>query len=374
MSNTNKARRTKINVTFAGADITSSMESYLLELSYTDNQEDETDDLQIKLQDRDGIWREGWLGDMVDAAAEYVDTGTTVSTDDDGNVNTYASGLLIGAAIIRENWTGDGGDEVLDCGTFELDSVQLSGPPAVVTIKATSLCYQQPIRQTLKYKAWESYSLQSIASEIAGNAGYSLMYESSSNPYYERVEQYNQSDIDFLSELCHAQGISLKCFSQMIVLFDQPTYESKSAVRTITYADGTYSSFKCDTGTADASYQYCRVYYVDNSGEKYEGTAYADDYSDDEDATNQGLEIYAQCASDSEAEALALKYLRLHNKYECTVSVTMPGDPEMCAGANVELAGFGMFDGKYSIETAKHTVSSSGYKTVIDARKVLEGY
>lgn len=70
MSDKDLARRTNIEVKFAGTDITKSMKNYLISLSYTDNEEDETDDLQIKLQDRDGIWIEKWMNDAIQAAAD----------------------------------------------------------------------------------------------------------------------------------------------------------------------------------------------------------------------------------------------------------------------------------------------------------------
>ena len=49
MSSRNLARRTKAEVSFGGIDITKSIQPYLLSISYTDNEEDETDDLQIKI-------------------------------------------------------------------------------------------------------------------------------------------------------------------------------------------------------------------------------------------------------------------------------------------------------------------------------------
>jgi len=70
MSDINLARRASAEVFFAGTNITKSMQKYLISLTYTDNEEDETDDLQIKLHDRDGIWIEKWLNDAIQAAAE----------------------------------------------------------------------------------------------------------------------------------------------------------------------------------------------------------------------------------------------------------------------------------------------------------------
>jgi len=55
MSDKNMARRTDVEINFDGTDITSSIRPYLLSVTYTDNEEDEADDLQIRLQDREGV-------------------------------------------------------------------------------------------------------------------------------------------------------------------------------------------------------------------------------------------------------------------------------------------------------------------------------
>ena len=72
MSDQNLARRTAVEIAFDGTDISSSMRGYLLSLTYTDNEEDEADDLQIKLQDRDSVWLEHWLEQAIQAAAGQV--------------------------------------------------------------------------------------------------------------------------------------------------------------------------------------------------------------------------------------------------------------------------------------------------------------
>ena len=74
MSDRNQARRTTAEVVFGGTDITSSIRSYFLSMTYTDNEEDEADDLQIKLEDRDSIWLEKWLNDAIQAAASSAPT------------------------------------------------------------------------------------------------------------------------------------------------------------------------------------------------------------------------------------------------------------------------------------------------------------
>lgn len=69
MSDQNMARRTAVETSFDGVDITRSIRPYLLSVTYTDNEADKADDLQIKLQDRDSLWLESWLDDIINAAA-----------------------------------------------------------------------------------------------------------------------------------------------------------------------------------------------------------------------------------------------------------------------------------------------------------------
>ena len=434
------ARRADALVTFQGVDITNDIKPYILSLVYTDNEADETDDLQITLQDRDGTWLKKWLGDAVDAAASadtptadssgtpgtcrYGDKGETVKkmqqalleagydlpkygADGSFGAETQAAvkafqqdhgltvdgicsdktwaeltsqaavtidpnAFTISANIIRRNWNGTG-DSVLSCGIFALDSVRASGPPAQVTIKATSLPFTASIRQTKKSQAWEAYTLSGIMSEMAKRNGMSVMYLPSGDPYYERVEQYEMSDIEFLSKLCTDAGYSLKCTNNSLVAFDQVEYESKEAARTITFGDGSYISYSVESGSADTQYSSCRVSYVDPAtGKTKEAVAKVADYKEDS-KTNQQLEITAKVASIGEAQALAEKNLRAHNKYEKTAKFTLPGDTSLVAGATVELAEFGAWSGKYIISRSVHRLSG-GYTTEIELRKVLGGY
>lgn len=55
------ARRAVIRLTFSGVDISADINKHLLSLTYTDNEEDKTDDLQLSLDDKEGVWLGSWL-------------------------------------------------------------------------------------------------------------------------------------------------------------------------------------------------------------------------------------------------------------------------------------------------------------------------
>lgn len=352
MAAENQSRRTAVELSFDGTDITEDIRPYLLSVTYTDNEEDAADDLQIRLQDREGLWITGWLTEAVQAAA--------------------AARLKIRASIIRQNWSGDGESLRLPAGSFELDSVTASGPPAEIVLKATSLGFSAPIRQTKKSRAWESYDLRGIAGEIARVNGMTCLYEAAVQPFYKRKEQTKTSDIAFLSNLCQDAGLSLKVTENSLVVFDQRAYEAKPPVLTIRRGNG-YLKHTLSTGAADSQYAACRVRYRDPaSGQLIEGRAEA---SGADGESGQCLELWSKVSNAGEARTLAAKRLRLHNKFTRTASFTFPGNPVLVAGVTVLLEDWGGWSGKYMVRQAKHTVDAAGgYTTQISCRRVLEGY
>ncbi len=431
------ARRVSVSFSLNGVDITEDMKPYFLSLTYTDYEEGESDDLQVTFQDRDEVWLTSWLEELVAKSSEtveaestsdwYIGQEVTVSgrcqytsygtgspgvtlTNHVGKI-TYlnlksgipypihvdhygwfaesqvtggsssgseseseVSATSISATITMEGWNGKSSTLSLPCGSFELDSVEVGGPPSTVTLKGVGLPFTCNIRQTEHTKGWECCSLSQIAREMATENGLGCLYESKSDPYYERVEQYHTSDIAFLLKLCQDGGISLKATNNTLVLFDQLTYEHKDSVLVIRRKGRGYTKYKLYASEADSEYASCRVSYTDPlTGAVCSATAYVSDYDADLE-TNQQLEISQKVGSVAEALAVAKAQLRRHNKFAKTAVFTLAGNCNVVGGAVVELADFGSWDGSYMVYEAKHSVGSGGYTVQVKLRRVLEGY
>lgn len=295
---------------------------------------------------------------------------TTETEEMDGSQTNNAKYTKISAVIVRQNWDGDGGDNVLNCGTFELDNVSCDGPPQKVTMSASSLSYESAIRKTKKTRSWNGNTLKSILQQIAEDGGYEYMYLSSYNPTYKYMLQSAMTDIAFLQKLTSSAGVNLKVTDGILVAYDQKDYDKKDAVLTIRRGDGSYSSFNLKSSLALTAYSSCHVSYEDDNGNTYEATfAPQTGYSEGE-----VLEVTEQVSSNAEALELAKRRLRKENKGELTGSLKMLGDTRLQAGVNIELSGWGDFDGKWSIESATHTISKNGYTTNIKISKAIEGY
>ena len=76
-------------------------------------------------------------------------------------------------------------------------------------------------------------------------------------------------------------------------------------------------------------------------------------------------------SSQAEALRVARNELRNKNKESGKASLSLMGDVRMAAGMTLTIKGWGKFDGKYIVVSAAHAVSSSGYTTNIEIRKVL---
>ncbi|GHV32316.1 hypothetical protein FACS18949_02820 [Clostridia bacterium] len=339
------ARRLDLKIILDGADISDDINRRFITCTFTDNEEDKADDLTLTIDDREGLYIKNAL---------------------------ELKGASLQVIAIQKNWTAAGSERVLDCGIFSVDTIDFADPPAVISIKGTSLPYSGSVRTATTTRAWENITLSAIARQIANKAGLTLMYESDSNTLYNRREQIQQSDILFLRGLCKGAGISLKVTSKILVLFDEEKYESKAAITTITRGTSDIKSARFSMKTGDVSYGKCHVSYTNPvTGKAIEYTYTPRDYNPENDT--QILEVNEKVKDREEARKLAMKRLRQKNKAENEANFSLVGDVRLAAGSTIIVSGYGQFDGKYIIETATHSFTG-GYTTELKLRKVLEGY
>ncbi|MGO4540380.1 phage late control D family protein [Paenibacillus sp. 2TAB19] len=334
-------RRAEVVITYNGHDISSSIATSLLDLSYTDNPSGQIDDLQISLQDRERKWQGPW---------------------------NPVDGDTIAASIRTIDWNGRNEIESLPLGTFEVDSVSLSGPPDVVQIKALSLPSGTAVRRESRTKGWEKVRLKTVADEIAKRSKLKLIYEVEDNPLYERLEQSNQSDLAFIVDLCIKEGIAVKAASGNLVLFDEAAYENRAAVATLTREGRSVVSYGFEWSASLAAYRACQLTYSDSAKGKEYKVLYTPPGAP---ASGPVLKVNENVGSEAEALRVARNRLRDENKNFGRASLSLVGNIRMAAGLTIDLSGWGRYDGKYIIERATHFVGGSGFTTGLEIRRVL---
>jgi phage protein D len=458
MSLRRTARRTEIAVKISGVDVSEDINKHLISLTYTDNEEEKTDDLRLELDDREGIWlkwlkvqaerRESALSDehssplhggdykigdvvwfkgglhhytsmgdarggirtaglavithiartarhpfhvvggmfrenvggasnvwgWVDDEQLTVDSGQlTITRNAPNPVQTKAAdlkGAMISAAVIQRNFNSDGKDGVLDCGCFEIDSVDYNvHQGARLILKATSLPHSRGVRNEQKSRAWENIRLSAIAEEIAGKSKMKCMYLSGFNPLYDRREQRRESDILFLRRLCKNAGISLKISAGIIVLFDAAEYEKKAAVRKIKRGEADIKSARFSSSKNDTNYKNARVTYTDPVTKQTIDYTYTP--RGDASADGITLVINEKVRTRAEARQLAMRRWRQKMREEYQAAFTLVGDVSLVAGVTVEVEGWELFDGKYIVSRVICRVTASGFSDEVTLRRCL---
>lgn len=334
-------RRAGLVVTYNGVDITTDLKDYLISFSYEDNYDNKADDLQIVLDDKNGLWRAGW----------YPEKGARLT-----------------GSIVAYDWLGPGTTRVLPLGSFEIDEIGYAGPPDVITLKGVSVPVNSSLVDENKIRAWEDATLSEIAGDMASEAQLELMFESEYDPEYDRIEQSEEADLPFLQDLCDKAGLRLKVSSNRLIIFDDEKYDAAPSVTTITRGKSDVISYSFSSSTRKI-YSSARVEYEPSDDEDEIEYTYT---PPEAPKTGRTLVINERVTSLAEAERLCRRKLRKANASENRAEIALLGDPTLVAGVNVSLSGFGKFDGKYAIEVATHTGPS--YETKLELRRTLEGY
>ena len=327
-----QARNTLIHIVYEGKDISRDIAPFLLTFSFTDNEGGKADDLALTLEDKNLAWLLDWTPSKSDT---------------------------ITASIIKSD-----GDQLttLPCGTFSVDQIDYSCPPSVLTLKAASSAITTKARREKHTRSWENVTLRGVLSDLAAENGLSLFMDSAGHGVLERVEQVEQSDLEFMKALCEDYGQAVKIQAGQVIVYDLEEYEAKTSAAKITREDKRLLSWKFSTKTAK-TYKGARVKYHDPvKHEDYE----AEDLDDYQEGSEEWLEIHERVESQGDAQRVAHKRLHEANRREVTGSVTLIGDVRFLAGMNVDLEDFGNFSGKYSITKATHKVDSSGYTTTLE--------
>lgn len=359
-------RRASLMLKYNGKEMgTEYLGKYLMDFTYEDAAPGDQDNISITLDDRDANWQGTWKPNFGDK--------------------------LI-AEITVVNWNKPGEKAKLPCGSFDVDAIDIDGPPDKVIIQALALPVEgAQAKQETRTKAWEQVKLKTIAQDIASRAKLKLLYSASSNPTYERLDQTDQTDFSFLVEKATDEGIAIKISGGKLVLFDEEEYEKKPAVLDIVKGKGNIISYSFSDSSTTTAYGSCIVTYrppapakkakkkskdkgraKTSSASSTSSKVITGKYSLPNAANLPVLRINERVETVAEANRLAKNRLREHNKQAGLGSISLEGDIRLASGITINVKGFGRYDGKYIVVTATHRISTNAaYTTDIQIRKVL---
>ena len=321
-------------LTYSGVNISADVSQMVVAIRYVDRLDGASGELELELEDSTKLWQGAWypaLGDIVSLQIGY------------------------------------SGEVLLDCGEFQIDELELDGPPDVMRLRCLA-AYITSAMRTANTVAYENMGIVEIAGQIAAKYGLTLVTassESESDVVFARVTQRRQMDLEFLKRLAREHNFDFTVRAGQLVFYERPALESVAAAAVITRSDTIRFSFR---NRARRIYDAAEFSYFDpDTKELITQSVSADQAS----PTGDTLKIVARCENAQQAQVKAEAALHLHNMVLVDASIEGPGNAALVAGSNVQLSGWGALDGKYLIETAKHHLArATGYTTSIAARRI----
>ena len=317
-------------------NITADIEPHLLELTYTDNLEGESDELTVAFEDISGKWIRQWYptqGDKLKAAIGYK------------------------------------GAQLTDIGAFEIDEVEYNYRPSYIQIKALSTGIGKANR-TLKPKAYENTTLKQIVGIIAGRLKLKMVGTIKHIPV-KRATQYQERDVEFLARLAREYHHSFKIVGDQLVFTDKDELGKSETVVTLEEKDTISISLR--DRIKDTAKE-VDVSGYDANGKKVikkrkKAKALRENMKQAQSASGDTLKVVTRGETQEQIDARADAALAEQNDDQTAGNIILIGNPKLVAGSTLLLRNLGIFSGKYLIKSSRHSiVRGGGYTTSLEVR------
>lgn len=332
-------RKSKFKVVYDGKDITQDITANVTGLTYSDNSEKEADDIELTIEDVEAFWRNSW----------YPTKGSKISLSIGYDTDTI----------------------LVNCGTFEIDEITISGPPDIISIKAIATGFKGGIR-TKKSKSFENQTLKQIAQYVADQNKLTLV-GSIANVNFTRVTQNRESDISFLARVALEYGYLFSIRDKQMIFTSMTEIENGQPVLSIDRSQLNRYSIKDKTSE---TYQAANVsYHNPGDGQIKSATVHTlsnkDDVTYKQIASNDTLAIRTKAETPAQADSKASAALHYKNSNQREGNISMEGSPLMLAGNNIMLTGLGELSGKYYIKKSTHRIEKGGgYTTSVEIKQI----
>jgi len=329
-------------LTYSGQNITADITTMVTEIMFSDtsgahhhhrgrHSMAETDQVEVTLEDRDRRWQGPWSpmrGAVVSLQIGYV------------------------------------GEEFLDCGYFQVDELELKGPPDTFHLKCIAAGITPSLR-TPRSAVYESQTLMQVASTIAARNGLKVVGSPEDiNPTWQRLSQSRETDLAFLRRLALAHNYDFTIRGQKLIFYSRTQLEQAAPVALVQRTQTKSFEFKTKT---QKIYNACSVFYQHPFQKNLIGAR----YQDPDAPTGDDLHIVARCENPHQAQLKARSALHDANMMEVTGRIETEGALLLVAGVNIAIQGFSTFDGNYHINSSKHRLErGSGYSTEIEVRQL----
>lgn len=320
---------TSFTVLYNNRNITNDISKYMLSLTYSDKVKGESDEVEIELEDVDELWKNNW----------YPEKGAKLT-------------VTIGT---------------LKCGVFEIDEIEIKGPPDTVTIRGMATGITNTLR-TKKSDANENKTLKQIAQKIADRNGFD-MFENlpGSIPYltFTRSTQNKETDLAYLKRISQDNGVVFSVKDNKMVFDSIYNLENRKESFTVDKTDIIAYSLKDKADgmvkTASVKSKNAKKNASVSTNLEFEKYKQENPAYNAPPVTNQDAYVSSsrvENTQQAEVKAKAIMHTSASNQQTGTIEFQF--NPLACAGNNFKVTGIGLLSGKYHITSSSHRLDKSG--------------
>jgi phage protein D len=319
-------------LSYSGMNITADISRMVLSISYADELGGRSGELEVELEDRERRWQGSWFPRAGDAVS-----------------------LLIGYS----------GELLLSCGNFQVDELEVEGPPDIFHLRCLP-AWITPALRTRNSFAYENQTLLQIAATIAARHGMSVTGAPNQlDVRYMRITQKQETDLEFLRRIGIEHDYDFTVRGAQLVFYSRASLETQAPALTLHRNAVERFTFVAKTHRV---YQQAQTAYFDpHRKQLFTQTTRANPAV----ATGDVLKVVARCENGQQALERAEAALHEANRLLVTCRLIAPGTTRLVAGNIVALSGWGAMDGSYMIERAEHRLArATGYVTEAELRMV----
>ncbi len=149
------------------------------------------------------------------------------------------------------------GQPLVNCGDFEIDEIEIEGPPSQVRIRALAASVMKDLR-THQGKAYEDTTLAGIAQAVAARHKLTVVGEIEPIPI-KRVTQLHEEDLKFLKRVAREYGYAFNVRGDKLTFYRLDKLRAASSIQVIKVGDLSKYSFRDKVkGSRDAGQDRCK--------------------------------------------------------------------------------------------------------------------
>jgi len=317
-----------------GKDITALINDRLLMLRTSDKPGMESDEFELRIDDRDQAVALPSRGAHIEVYLGYV-----------------------GQALAR-------------MGRYTVDEVELSGPPDTLVIRGKASDMRGSGRTT-RSGSWENVPLQQIVSDVAARNGWEPVCPVTTK--VPRVDQLNESDFHFITRLAKQYDCTAKVAEGKLLVLPRQAGQSASgkSLPTVTISRENVSRYQFRLGDK-STHKAVRT----KSQDKKTGALQVVEL-DNNDAPNGLPPVHTDrhiYPNKSAAEQAAKARLAAFNRSTAGVRLEMAGRTDLFAEITISARGFKVgLDGEYLVDSVEQSFTASGWTTAVECNGGKKG-